>query len=80
MQDGPKAVWSISYVSVSFFPSHSGWISKMQSGREDTLEEWYAIKFCLKESAFLKFTSSDNQDLVVCIPILAVAVPLNLKA
>ena len=25
---------------------HSWWISKMQSGREDTLEEWYAIKFC----------------------------------
>ena len=28
--------------------SHSWWISKMQSGREDTLEEWYAIKFCFK--------------------------------
>ena len=27
---------------------HSWWISKMQSGREDTLEEWYAIKFCFK--------------------------------
>ena len=25
---------------------HSWWISKVQSGREDTLEEWYAIKFC----------------------------------
>ena len=25
---------------------HSWWISKMQSGREDTLEERYAIKFC----------------------------------
>ena len=24
------------------------WISKMQSGHEDTLEEWYAIKFCFK--------------------------------
>ena len=24
------------------------WISKMQSGRNDTLEERYAIKFCLK--------------------------------
>ena len=23
---------------------HSWWISKMQSGREDSLEEWYAIK------------------------------------
>ena len=27
---------------------HSCWISKMQSGHEDTLEEWYAIKFCFK--------------------------------
>ena len=27
---------------------HSCWISKMQSGREDTLEERYAIKFCFK--------------------------------
>ena len=26
----------------------SRWISKMQSGREDTLEERYAIKFCFK--------------------------------
>ena len=25
---------------------HSWWISKMQSGRQDTLEERYAIKFC----------------------------------
>ena len=27
---------------------HSWWTSKMQSGREDTLEERYAIKFCFK--------------------------------
>ena len=27
---------------------HSWWISKMQSGREDTLEERYAIKSCFK--------------------------------
>ena len=26
----------------------SWWISKMQSGREDTLEEQYAIRFCVK--------------------------------
>ena len=30
--------------------------------------------------AFLKFTSADNQALVVCITIPAVAVPLNLKS
>ena len=28
--------------------SYSWWTSKMQSGREDTLEERYAIKFCFK--------------------------------
>ena len=27
---------------------YSWWISKMQSGSEDTLEERYAIKFCFK--------------------------------
>ena len=27
---------------------HSWWISKMQSGREDTLEERYEIKLCFK--------------------------------
>ena len=27
---------------------HSWWISKMQSGHEDTLEERHAIKFCFK--------------------------------
>ena len=27
---------------------HSWWISKLQSGREDTLEERYEITFCFK--------------------------------
>ena len=27
---------------------HCWWISKMQTGHEETLEEWYAIKFCFK--------------------------------
>ena len=27
---------------------HSWWISKMQSGHQETLEEWYAIKFRFK--------------------------------
>ena len=27
---------------------HSWWFSTMQSGHEDILEEWYAIKFCIK--------------------------------
>ena len=30
-------------------PDYHNWsISKMQSGHEDTLEEWYAIKLCFK--------------------------------
>ena len=31
---------------------HSWWISKMQSGREDTLEERYAIKLCFKRGKY----------------------------
>ena len=27
---------------------HCWWITKIQSGHEDYLEEWYAIKFCFK--------------------------------
>ena len=34
--------------------SHSSWISKMQSGREDILEEWYAIQFCFKRGKMLQ--------------------------
>ena len=33
---------------------HSWWISKMQSGREDTLEEQYSIKFCFKLGKMLQ--------------------------
>ncbi len=35
---------------------HSWWISKMKSRREDTLEEWYAIKFCFKLGKMSKKT------------------------
>ena len=27
---------------------HSWWFLKMQSGRENTLKEWYTVKFCFK--------------------------------
>ena len=52
---------------------HSWWISKMQSERDDTLEEWYAIKFCFKlgknatetygmlQSAFRHLAWTENQ-------------------
>ena len=33
---------------------HSWWISKMQSGREDTLEERHAIKICFKLGKMLQ--------------------------
>ena len=46
--------------------------------------ELYCISFLLKcphvQIAFLKITSCDNQALVGCIPITAVAVHLNLKS
>ena len=63
MQDGRKAVWSIPYVSVAFFPS---------------LKQNFILLSVL--IAFLKFTSCDNQALVGCIPIAAVAVHLKLKS
>ena len=65
MQDAPKAVWSIPYVSVAFFPS---------------LKHNF-IAYCYKcQIAFLQFTSCDNQALVGCIPIAAVALHLNVKS
>ena len=66
MQDGQKAVWSIPYVSAAaFFPS---------------LKYNFIAYSSSKEIAFLKFTSCDNQALVGCIPIAAVAVDLNLES
>ena len=66
MQDGRKAVWSIPYVSeASFFPSLK--------------QNFIAYRSLKCQIAFLTFTSCDNQALVGCIPIAAVAVHLNLK-
>ena len=66
MQDGQNAVWSIPYVSVAFFPSL----------------EHILLHIILPhvQITFLKFTSCDNQALVGCIPIPAVAVHLKLKS
>ena len=66
MQDVPKAVWSIPYVSVAFFPSLK--------------HNFITYRSSKVQIAFLKFTSCDNQALVGCIPITAVAVHLNLKS
>ena len=66
MQDAPKAVWSISYVSVAFFSS---------------LEQNFISSRSSKvQIAFLKFTSCDIQAFVGCIPIASVAVDLKLKS
>ena len=66
MQDGPKAVWSIPYVFVAFFPS---------------LKHNFIAYRSPKVSDFiLKFTSCDNQALVGCISIFAVVVHLSLKS
>ena len=43
---------------------HSWWISKMQSGCEDTLEEWYAIKFCFK------LGKNDGKNCMECFRLL----------
>ena len=66
MQDGRKADWSIPYVSVAFFPSLK--------------QNFIAYRSSKVQIAFLKFTSCDNEALVGCIPIAAVAVDLNLKS
>ena len=65
MQDGPKAVWSIPYVSEAFILS---------------LKQNFILKCPHVQIAFLKFTSCDNQALVGCIPIPAVAVHLKQKS
>ena len=68
MQYGWKAVWSIPYVSLAFFPSlKQNFIA-------------YSSKVSHVQIAFLKFTSYDNQALVGCIPIAAVATHLNVKS
>ena len=66
MQDGRKAVGSIPYISVAFFPSLK--------------HNFIAYPSSKVQIAFLNFTSCDNQALVGCIPIAAVAVHLNVKS
>ena len=69
LQDAPKAVWSIPYVSVAFFPS-----------LKQNLLHILLLKCPHIQIAFLKLTSFDNQVLVGCIPIAIVAVHLNQKS
>ena len=69
MQDGRKAVWNIPYISVAFFPR---W-------KHNSIAYCYS-KVSSRPDCILKFTSCDNQALVGCIPIAAVAIPLNMKS
>ena len=69
MQDGRKAVWNISYVAVAFFPS-----------LKQNFIAYRSSKVSSRPDCILKFTSCDNQALVGCIPIPAVAVHLNVKS
>ena len=69
MQDGRKAVWSISYVSVAFFQVY-----------DRILLHIVVLKCPHVQIVFLKFTSCDDPFLVGCIPIAAVAVHLKLKS
>ena len=66
MLDAPKAVWSIPYISVAFFPSLK--------------QNFIAYHSSKVQIAFLKFTGCNNQALAGCIPIPAVAVDFNLKS
>ena len=78
MQDGLKAVGSIPYVSVVFFP-----------GLKQNFISYRSSKVSPHPDCILKFTSCDNQAFVRCIPIAAVvgcipiadvAVHLNMKS
>ena len=69
MQGGQKAVWSIPYVSVVFFPSLKQNFIAYRSSKMSSYPDW-----------IFEFTSCDNQALVRCIPIAAVAVNFNLKS
>ena len=66
MLDGRKAIWNIAYVSVAFFPSLK--------------QNFIAYRSSKVLDCIFEFTTCDNQALVGCIPIAAVAVHLNVKS
>ena len=69
MQDPPKAVWSFQYVSLAFFAS-----------LKQNYITYHSSKMSKRPHGIFNSTSCDNQALVRCIPIPAVAVHLNLKS
>ena len=66
MQDAPKAVWSIQYVSVTFFPSLKQNFIAYRSSKVSSHPDFIFEIHQLWQSG--------------CIPIPAVAVHLNLKS
>ena len=64
MQDGRKAVWSITCVSVAFFPS-----------LKQNFISYRSSKVSLRPDHILEI----HQGVVGCIPIPSTAVHLNLK-
>ena len=67
MQDAPKAVYSIPYVSVAFSPS-----------LKQNFIAYHSSK--VSDCILLKIPSSDNQALEGCILIPAITFHLNLKS
>ena len=67
MQDAPKAVWSISYVCVAFFPSLKQNFIAHRSSKVSSCPD------CI-------FEIHQVWQSVGCIPIAAVAVHLNLES
>ena len=66
MQEGPKAVWSIPYVSVAFFPSLKQNFIAYRSSKESSRPDFI-------------FEHQQQWKSEGCIPIAAVAVHLKLK-
>ena len=67
MQDAPKVVWSIPYISVAFF-----------SSLKQNFIAYRSSKVSLRPDCI--FEIHQLWQSVGCIPIAAVAVPLNLKS
>ena len=69
MQDGQKAVWSIPYVSVAFFPS-----------LKQNFIAYCSSKVSSCPDCIFEIPQLWQSGLVGCIPIAAVAVHLNVKS
>ena len=69
MQDRRKAVWSIPFVSVAIFPN-----------LKQNLIAYRSSKVSSRPDCIFEIHHCDNQALVGCIPIAAVAVHLKLKS